>query len=1300
MTKAVKSVQFGVMGDADILAIATCKIDQPLMSVERNGVYDLRLGCTRNDTICPTCGENVWKCSGHFGYIDLATPIILFHKQVVCLLKCVCFECCRLIASERELRLHNITGFDRTISYLHTLSCCGHCKWPTSDIKYVAVDGTIVSTAKYKQQKIQKTIDPSFVKRIFDSLSDSDVKLLCLDEKVVHPRNYVLTKFPVLPTCCRPKMCAGENICDDDLTLMLVEILKANAYILSHEKSVDPQAYNKAVDIIRTRTLAYCDNSRGKVTHNTNHKPMTGIKERINCKTGLVRQNLMGKRCDRTARTVIGPDPTLTLDQVVVPKDIANVLTLPEIVTPMNIDRLTLLVNTGKASTIIKKAGVKINVHHARTVRGTKLSHSDVVIRGNQEIAVLDCKMQLMNYDKIRRSDMSVVDAVLPKNKHIELAVGDTVERYLTDGDPIYLNRQPTLHRNSMLGMRAVIKPGKTLRFNLAVTKELNADFDGDEGNMFCCESLQASAEMIHLVNAKEHMLSAQIPKPEHCFVQDSLLAAYLMTARPVPITVGTFEDILFRTNKYHLYKRDATRRLFTKDLFSYILPSDFFYNTKTLKIENGSIISGYFDKSSLGSTSNAIVKLLRMEYDKHVAADFIDNLQFITNAWLESTSFSIGFDDCMGNRMVLNDIKQNVQKFFIEAKVVSKSVANHEIREAKVNMALNKAKDLGLRIARDAMTNDNKIVDTVTSGSKGDFFNIAQITGLLGQQNLNNCRPTPTLTNNTRTLIHYPHVIFNSDQEYESRGFIQSSFLGGLNPKEMWFHAMTGREGMISTALKTASSGYIQRSCVKLNEDLKVAYDGTVRDAAGGIHQFSYGNMGFDPSVVSADLLPVDFDRVVYKLNNKSKESHLKLTDDEITSIIMRCSFRHPIPEEIKQSIWSKHEKKLRHELSKVKIASDMRHTFADIIVEKYITAQACPGECVGIIGAQSIGEVQTQSNLNTFHTAGKLQSVGIERFEELLKLTKTLKQSRMTIYFKNRFESSSQLRETIGSSIVYRELNDVIHDVESLDPENYKHRIRFRFKKDSLFEILLSPDKIMEAIESTFNGTECECEPMAIIVNVKRVMARSRSKAKKDESSLTIDEDKQRILEGNVDTIINDLKKCQLCGIVGIKAMYVDKNADGEFFVVTDGSNLKKMLAHPLVDIKRLYTNNVWETYECLGIAATKIMLLKDLKECVSNVNDCHVRLLAEKMTFKGRPSSITRYTMKTNNVGPLSKASFEQSVDIIQNAAFRGEIDKLNGVSASIIAGNHVRVGTGMMDLLVDWEKYDKNTPDVYY
>lgn len=1293
----LSSITFGILSDDDIVKLSACVIHKTTLTIENGSVYDPRMGCVQNGDsngqLCITCGLDVWECTGHFGMIELKIPIILFHKQVVTLLKCICINCSRLLETGRKFK-----SFDLAIDYFDSVNTCANCNFSKPYIKFVIGDCSILMATDCTSNNRGKDrtfteLSPQFIKRVFDLVPDDDVRLLCLNPEMVHPRNYVLTKFLVVPTCCRPKILAGDNVSDDDLTLILVDILKANRYLETHEPKEDPVTFKKMVDSIKLKTLAYCDNSRGKATHNTNHKPYSGIKQRINCKQGLMRQNIIGKRADRTGRTVLGPDPTVKLDEVVIPHEIANILTIPEHVTPMNIEHLTKVVNSGKASTIVKSSGIKINVSHARTTRGTKLMHTDVIIRKNVgEIPVLDCRMKLLDTDFVKHCNGTTEAVRIPSSRHVELNVGDIVERYLKDGDPVFLNRQPTLHRNGILGMRAVVKPARTFRFNLATTKGFNADFDGDEGNIYCCASLAAHAELKHVVNVKDRMLSAQTNKPEQCMVQDSLLAAYLMTKKYHVMSRDDFQQCLFRTNKYHLFTPQQEYR--TVDLFTYLLPKDFNAVYPKLTIRCGKIIDGYFDKTSLGSSSESIIRLLCIDYGKDVAADFIDNMQFIAHAWLELNPFSIGLDDCLPrNDDSLEKIIQNVEKYFMEADTIGKTVSEKTVKEAKINLALNNAKDIGLKIAIESLDEDNKMKDTVICGSKGDYFNIAQITGLLGQQNLFNQRPRPTLMNNRRTMIHYPEILNDSDRYFESRGFIKSSFLKGLNPIEMFFHAMTGREGMIKTASETAGSGYIQRSYTKLNEDNVPAYDGTVRDASNNIMMMAFGNTGFDPSLVTyrnGDALPVDFRRLCDRLNCTAIDSPLeKFSKDEIENIVKRCRWHRPpnIPKEISDSIWKNQETVLIRELEKLHLARDRHEEYARIVIEKYFTCLTTPGECVGIIGAQSIGEIQTQTNLNTFHTAGKLQCNGVTRFDEIMKMTKKLQNPMMYVYFKEKYASCSELRKSVASSIVGLSFEELINGiVEHVNEDVWTVNV----KRKKLFASMISLDTVCDIIESETDYLACVeiTGPLSLRITINKPVKSCIRKKKEIDTSTTVT--KRKAIK------FQQLLPIQLCGIKGITAMHIDRDDNGEFYIITEGSNLKKMLCHPMVDIKRLYTNDIWSYYDCLGIVATKRMLLNDMKRCISGVNECHPRLLVEKMTWLGIPSSITRYTMKKNAVGPLSRSTFEQCMDVLITAAHRCEIDKLNGVSSSVVTGKHIPIGTNYIDVLLDWKSITRRLP----
>lgn len=803
---------------------------------------------------------------------------------------------------------------------------------------------------------------------------------------------------------------------------------------------------------------------------------------------------------------------------------------------------------------------------------------------------------------------------------------------------------------------------------------------------MFVEETIEARAELEHNSNAIYNILSAQSNKPEMVIVQDSLLGAYKMTEKIQHMSRAHFMKCMMHITHDYDYSdrlqqiraiRNEPNVYTTHALFGFIFPPTFHIDYPSLKIQHGVVTAGFFDKATL----KGLIRVLCMEYGVDVTARFIDNIQFLTNGWLELNPFSVGIQDCLiGDPQKKEEIKNITQKYFLEASNVSKSTDHPQIREARVNCSLNKAKDIGLKIAKEALKPDNNFISTVTSGSKGDYFNIAQITGLLGQQNLNGHRPTPTLSNKRRTLIHYPETIRDDPaREYTSRGFVASSFIEGMHPDEMFFHAMTGREGMTNTAMGTATSGYMQRSIVKINEDIKVEYDGTVRDAKKNIYQFAFGNHGFDPAKVDineakGEVYPVNVERLAAKLNrgdcpdnDRTNESDF-LTEEEIEDIVEGCVWRSNIPEVIHDQMRRKQDGVLRRELNRIKLVPDKYDEFKSYIITKYNACRATPGECVGIIGAQSIGERQTQTTLNTFHTAGKLQQSGVGRLEEILNISKKVKVKTCIVYFKTRYETSDTLRKAVGCSLVGLHFGDLYKTKPSMEMDGTSAMLDFELDKKTMFTNRLNTYKIANAIrereEDIFNKCQCIIGPTSI-----KVIFRTTQK--------TFNE------------YVTALNKVLVCGMEGVTAMHLDYN-DGEWLVVTEGSNLKRMLAHPLIDNKRLYCNDLWEVYECLGISSVRQMLFDDLKKVVAGVNTLHIQLLVDKMTYKGKPCSITRYTMRNNDVGPLSKATFEESTDILLSAAMKTEVENNAGVSAAIISGNQPKAGTGFMGLLVDYQK----------
>lgn len=564
--KEVEKIIFGIFSPKEIVDMSVCKVDNTKLTGP-NSVYDERMGGSADNNIpCVTCGMNPKECPGHFGHIEFNEYIInpLFYKQVVAFLRCCCTQCNRLLITEDQvaisglIRFKHETRFKKIMEKLENVDICCHCGSPQPKITYAPVDNTISKVykekvlveeeldidndeddddtpkkkpAKKKDAKISIVLSVDEIKKSLDAMPDEDIILCGFDPDRMHPRNLIMSVFPVIPPCARPFVLADGNVCDDDLTNQLLEIIKANIILKPDDDAIPDEKRatkrQKAYQSLKFRVLTFFNNSQGKAKHPTNGRPIKGLKERMTGKEGQIRNNLMGKRVEFSGRTVIGPDPTLEFGEMGMPDAIAAELTIPEHVTSFNKEILTKLVNDGKANFIMKNGGdTRINLKYAMWRKGTELMYGDVVIRkssddktseikvenGNVTLTPGDCVRRngkilkpLQSGDVIIRNDERLPngpDVVLrfgdkierdgkkismssvltyPSKKRIHLNIGDQVHRHLRDGDTVLLNRQPTLHKGSMLGMKIKVLMGKTFRMNLATTKTFNADFDGDE---------------------------------------------------------------------------------------------------------------------------------------------------------------------------------------------------------------------------------------------------------------------------------------------------------------------------------------------------------------------------------------------------------------------------------------------------------------------------------------------------------------------------------------------------------------------------------------------------------------------------------------------------------------------------------------------------------------------------------------------------------------------------------------------------------------------------------------------------
>jgi DNA-directed RNA polymerase beta' subunit len=1317
----INSIQFGIYTPEEIEKLSVCEITSHKM-IGNGSIYDKRMGILKNNELCVSCGKNNKMCPGHFGHINLNMDIIhpLFYKHTLLFLKCFCLKCSRLIISKEQIilngfhKFNKIVKFNRIVEKCDKIDMCYHCNYIKPKIQFITNDNTFVIIHKNKNNILKTVLSDYEIKSIFDNIINEDIRYIGLNPDNIKPKNLIISKLLVLPPVDRPYVIIENMTCDDDITLQYIEIIKINNNLINHENNESKK--NKLIQSLIFRIKCLFDNSQEKAKH-SNGRPMKGIKKRISGKEGQMRNNCMGKRVNQSGRTVIGPDPTLRLDEMIVPEKIANILSYPERVNKYNIENLLKLIQNNKVKYIIRN-GFYINLQYAMFNKGSEILFKDIILKSDGKKINVGHNInqyKLQKDDKLIRGGKILENIKMTTEKEFKLEYGDIVERNLKDGDIVLLNRQPTLHRGSMLAQKILVKPFKTFRLNLAITKTFNADFDGDEMNIHVPASIPTETELREIVSTKHNIISPQSSKPNIAIVQDGLLGAYIMTRENIIFNKNTFFTLInsidnrsisqlldkINYNKKVLKELGLNEYVYTsKVLFSMLLPDDFNYIRKNnanikqpiLKIYKGLLYEGTINKSIIGSSHNSIIQVLYKEYGTDIALDFINNIQFISYKFILYHGFTIGISDCIATKS--KEITHVITRCFIEAKSNQDNIIDPNICEIKVNASLSKARDNGMKIAKDALKNSNNFISTVTSGSKGDYFNIAQITGLLGQQNLSGRRIPRTLNNNKRSLPHYSFNL-SQEEEYESRGFIKNSFIKGLNPKEFWFHAITGREGITDTAMKTATSGYIQRRIIKLSEDIQVKYDSTVRNSNNDIIQFQYGDDNLDSCktiILNEQPQICNIKRIVDNLNIKVyPEINRSITNEEIVHILSVIKASKCIPIEIKESVENNIKNKLYKQFNnsiKIKNESVIK-LLKDEIERNYHYCQVQPGESVGIITGESIGERQTQMTLNTFHSAGlAIDTVltGVPRFSELLNATKDTRSASCQIYTKEKCDNIKQLKKIIGNKIKQIKVEDIVEKYSYFLDGNYEewyeeYKIMYddNYKNYKIgIKLILNKKKMFLNNITIIN----------IIHKIKEYVCAYTFNNNNLHVFFEESEDYDNIYYLS-QIIINDILDIIICGIKNIVNIFYLKDIHNIWFITTKGTNLKEILKLDFVDQHNTISNYMWEINEIMGIEAARQFLIDEFKHVVSSdgayINDRHIKILVDIMVQHGVICSISRYGMKRDNSGPIAKASFEQSLDNFIKAGFYGEKDNLNSVSSNIMCGKISKIGTGICDIL---------------
>lgn len=1445
--RKIRKVQFGILSPDELRRMSVAEIKTPDAyengKAKEGGLADPRLGTVNRTQRCMTCNGSMAECPGHFGHIELAKPMynIGFMTTVLKILRCVCFHCSKLLVHPSDPKYN---GIQRIRNPAHRLKfvlniCRGKniCEpapqpkegeAPMSDAERVTYGCGNVQPKIMREglklmvefkglvaEQLEKksALSAEKVLKIFKGISDDDCKLMGLDPRWARPDWMILTVLPVPPPAVRPSITMGTLARgEDDLTHKLSDIVKANANLRRQEANgAAAHIISDFAQLLQYHLATYVDNEipgQPQATQRSG-RPLKSIRQRLRGKEGRIRGNLMGKRVDFSARTVITPDPNLSIDQVGVPRTIALNLTYPEVVTPYNYERMMELLRNGPnehpgAKYIIREDGQRLDLRYVKK----------------------------------------------PSDLHLEF--GYKVERHIQDGDYVIFNRQPSLHKMSMMGHRVKILPYSTFRLNLSVTTPYNADFDGDEMNMHVAQSMETRAEIQQLMMVPTQIVSPQANKPVIGIVQDSLLGSRIMSKRDTFIEKDVMMNILMWLDTWDGKLPQPAilkpRPLWTgKQVFTLVLKgcapninvlkfmsshidndTDISLGDTKVIIEQGEVLAGILCKRTLGSAEGSLIHVIMREHGHEATKMFLNMTQKVVNYWLLQHGFTIGVGDTIADRgtekqiqKAIRNAKEEVNNLIIQAQhnrlEALPGNTLFESFEFRVNKALNTARDQAGSSAQKSLNDRNNIKTMVTGGSKGSNINICQMMACVGQQNVEGKRIPFGFKD--RTLPHFT----KDDYGPESRGFVENSYLHGLTPQEFFFHAMGGREGLIDTAVKTAETGYIQRRLVKAMEDVMAKYDGTVRNSLGDVIQFLYGEDGLDATTVEKQ----KFDHVTmsdadveknFRFNLESPDFGEGILEPEIVEEIRkspsekillekeyqrilkdRAVFRTeifpsgedqwPLPCNLKRLIWNTQKrfnidprrptnlspvevvqkvKELRKRLIVVKGDDDLskeaqknatllfkillRSTLASkrVIEEYHLDRRSLdwllgeietrfslsmvdPGEMVGAIAAQSIGEPATQMTLNTFHFAGvsaKNVTLGVPRLKEIINIAKKTKTPSLMVFLKPRWARDMHEAKRVQSSLEYTTLRrvaattEIYYDPnprrpivnedtdwvdlffeteEGLSPEQLSPwLLRIELDRELMIDKDLKPENIASQIFKDW-GTDLKClytDPNAPNLVLRIHLINNPEEEKGAEGAATGGGDEDVFLKSIEE---NMLDRMALKGIPDVRKVFLRKesktiwNVNGtkafedEWVLDTEGVNLMQVLSCPEVDSRRTTSNDIVEVIEVLGIEAVRNALLKEISKVISfdgsYVNYRHLATLSDVMTYRGHLLAITRHGINRVETGPLMRCSFEETVDILLDAATYSLTDNLLGVTENIMLGQLAPLGTGCFDLLLN-------------
>ena len=1021
--------------------------------------------------------------------------------------------------------------------------------------------------------------------------------------------------------------------------------------------------------------------------------PIRGIVQRLKGKQGRFRCNLSGKRVDFSGRTVISPDPNLSVEQVGVPIHIAKILTVPEKVNHFNRQFLTSLVQNGVE----------------------KWPGANFIITKDD------------NGKEFKR--------FLMYGKNKELKIGDIVERHLLNDDVLLFNRQPSLHRMSIMAHKAKIHMHKTLRFNECDCSPYNADFDGDEMNIHLPQTLEARSEALELMAIRNNICTARNGEPLISCTQDFLTGSYLMTGNSIffkrdrfaQLCSYIYDDISFKIRKKPAIIQPVelfTGKQLYEVLFEYAISkqskdmklnlqaknrsfkSENHNNDGYIRIKNSIFISGRLDKSIIGGENrkgSLIYQLLKISKNSAVAA--MNSISRLSTRYLAEVGFSIGLDDVYpGNNLIKGKNKIVNTGYNLVEKHISENIENLEM---EISSVLNKIREECGNVCINELSVRNSPIIMQDCGSKGSKINVSQMIACVGQQIISGHRIPDGMFK--RTL---PHFKMN-DMGPQSKGFVFNSFFTGMHGYEFFFHSVSGREGLVDTAVKTAETGYMQRRLMKALEDLSVKYDYSVRNSANDLVQFIYGEDNVQPlkneaeeffewvfvaSVVTFQKLISDpsgnhLDSITYDFTGHSF-SFVKSCEEYFQSIVsediyyvndlIENTFNYLKSIEMtKNMINEKYQSDfLKFLNAKLNDSYFYRGSFykyfqnrlfiklfLENIKDSLINMVIEPGTAAGAIAGQSIGEPGTQMTLKTFHFAGVASmsiTLGVPRLKEIINAAENISTPIINGKLLNPTLESAKVVKSRLERLTFGDICNKVVNSTSSEGMYLTFSIDYDLIKKLRLEINI--DIINTAICRNLKNISTEIRGETIAYFIKRMS---------ENSMFIIEKIKKQIL--NV----------KIRGLDNVTRAIINKINDDNYELLIEGKNFSKILGTPGIEPYSTTSNDILQIEAALGIEAARNLIIREVEYTMGKhgikVDSRHIMLLSDTMCFKGKVLGITRFGIGKMRASTLMLASFEQTADYLFDAAVKGKEEKIDGVSESIIMGLPISLGTGSHELL---------------